>query len=98
MIDNCELAKVRHAKPSAVHLATREKIKVTNFIVNCEVKMKYQVARINLNIFPLWSYDMIIDMDWLEWYKVILQFSLEEISTQNEPFNFYSNSMSSCFS
>ena len=30
------------------------------------------MTRINLNIFPLESYDMLIGMDWLESHKVIL--------------------------
>ena len=31
------------------------------------------MTRINLNVFPLGSYDMIIGMDWLAKYKVILK-------------------------
>ena len=30
------------------------------------------VTRVNMNVFPLWSSDMIIGMDWLAMYKVIL--------------------------
>ena len=72
MMDNCELAKVMHAKPWSVQLAIGEKRKVTEFIVDCEVKIMDHVTRINLNVFPLGSYDMIIGMDWLAKYKVIL--------------------------
>ena len=32
------------------------------------------MTRINLNVLPLGSYDMIIGMDWLAKYKVILNF------------------------
>ena len=62
MMDNYEIAKVRHAKPWLVQLAIGEKRKVTEFIANCEAKMEDRVTRINLNIFPLQSYAMIIGM------------------------------------
>ena len=72
MVEDCQLAKVRHAKPWLVQLATGAKRKVTDFIANCEVKLQDHVTRINLNNFPLGSYDMIIGTNWLEMYKVIL--------------------------
>ena len=74
MMDNYQLTKVRHAKTWSFQLATGEKRKVTDFIANCEVKFQYHVTRINLNILPLGSYDMIIGMGWLESYLVILIF------------------------
>ena len=61
-------------KPWSPQLATREKRKVTEYIVDCEVKILEHVNRIHLNIFPLWSYDMIIGMDWLEKYKLIFNY------------------------
>ena len=72
MMENCQLAKVRHAKPWSVKLATGEKRKVIDFIANCEVEIQDHVTRINLKIFPLGSYDMIIGMDWFEKYKIVL--------------------------
>ena len=47
-------------------------MKVIEFIANCEISIQNHATRINLNIFPLGSYDMIIGMDWLEKYKVVL--------------------------
>ena len=72
MMENWELAKVRHAKPWLVQLATGEKIKVTDFIANYEVKIQDHVTRINLDILHLGSYDIIIGIDWLKRYQVIL--------------------------
>ena len=63
LMENFHLAKVRHAKPWTVQLSTRVKGKVTYFIANCKVKLQDHVTRINLNNFPLGSYDMIIGMD-----------------------------------
>ena len=59
------LTKVRLARPWSLQLATREKRKVIKFIVTCEISIQDHVTRINLNVFPLGSYDMIIGMDWL---------------------------------
>ena len=63
MMENFNLTKVRHAKPWSIQLATRAKRKVTEFITDCEIKIMDHVIRINLNVFPLGSYDMIIGMD-----------------------------------
>ena len=74
MMELCQLTKVRHAKPWLVQLDTGAKRKVTNFIANYEVKLQDPKTRVDLNIFPLGSYDMIIDMDWLERNKVVLNY------------------------
>ena len=71
-MENCHLTKVRHARPWLVQLAIREKKKVTEFVANCEISIQDHVTRINLNVLPLGSYDMIIGMDLLEKYKVVL--------------------------
>ena len=71
-MENCHLTKVKHARPWLVQLATGEKKKVTEFVANCEVSIQDYVTRINLNVFPLGSCDMIIGMEWLEKYKVVL--------------------------
>ena len=47
-------------------------MKVTEFIVNCEISIQDHVTRINLNVLPRGSYDMIIGMDWLEKCNVLL--------------------------
>ena len=59
-------------RPWLVQLAIGAKWKVTDYIVDCEIKLQYHKTRINLNIFPLGSYEMIIDMDWLKKYKIVL--------------------------
>ena len=51
---------------------TRAKRKVTKFVANCEISIQDHVTRINLNVFPIGCYDMIIGMDWLEKFKVVL--------------------------
>ena len=73
-VELCQLARVKHAKSWLVQLATGAKIKVTDFINNCEVQLQDHKTKINLNIFPLGWYDMIIGMDWLEKNKVVLNY------------------------
>ena len=74
MVELCKLTKVKHAKPWLVQLATGAKGKVTDFIINYEVQLQDHKTKIDLNIFPLGSYDMIIGMDWLEKNKVVLNY------------------------
>ena len=71
-MDNFHLTKVRHARPWSIQLVIGAKNKVTEFVSNCEISIQDYVTRINLNVFPLGSYDMIIGMDCLEKYKVVL--------------------------
>ena len=71
-MENCQFKKVRHARPWSVQLATEAKGKVTECVANCEISIQDHVTRINLNVLPLGSYDMIIGMEWLEKYKVLL--------------------------
>jgi hypothetical protein len=67
-----KLKKVKHAKSWLVQLATGTKRKVTYFIFDCELRIDGQSTKLNMNILPLGSYDIIIGMDWLEKHKVIL--------------------------
>ena len=72
MMENCHLTKVSHVRPWSVQLAIGAKRNVIEFVANCEISIHDHVTRINLNILPLVSYDMIIGMDWLEKYNVLL--------------------------
>ena len=70
----CQLTKVKHTKPWLVQLATGAKRKVNDFIDDCEFKIQGHKTKINWTVLPLGSYDMIIGMDWLENYKVVLNY------------------------
>ena len=63
MMENCHLTKISHVRPWSVQLAIGEKRNITEFVANCEISIHDHVTRINLNILPLVSYDMIIGMD-----------------------------------
>ena len=55
-----------------VQLATGAKRKVTSFVKNCAVIMDQFETFLKLNVLPLDSYDIRIDMYWLEQHGVIL--------------------------
>ena len=62
-VELCQLARVKNAKLLLLQLAIGAKRKVTDFITNCEVQLQDHKTKIDLNILPLGSYDMIIAMD-----------------------------------
>jgi hypothetical protein len=63
VVDSNKLKKIRHAKYWLVQLATGTKRKVIDFISDCEFSLGGQNTKINMNILPLGSYDIIIGMD-----------------------------------
>jgi hypothetical protein len=67
-----------------VQLATWTKRKVTDFIPECELNIDGQGTKLNLNILPLGSYDIIIGMDWLEKHKVILNCYEKSLTYRDE--------------
>jgi hypothetical protein len=67
-----KLKKVNHAKSWLVQLVIGTKIKLTYFIFECELNLDGQNTKLNLNILPLGSYDIMIGMGWLEKHKVIM--------------------------
>ena len=58
--------------PRLVQLATGKKRKVSEIVKVCDVNLNGFPTRINLNILPLGSYDILIGMDWLEQHHVML--------------------------
>ena len=71
IVDESKLGKV---KPRLVQLATCTKQKVSEIVKECEVNLNGFLTKVNLNIIPLGSYDVLIGMDWLERHHVMLDF------------------------
>ena len=63
IVDICKLGKVKHDKPWMVRLATGMKQKVSKIVKECEVNLHGFPMKVNLNILPLGSYDILIGMD-----------------------------------
>ena len=63
IIDLCKLGKVKHDKPWLVQLATGTKRKVSEIVKECEVNLNGFLTKVNLDILPLGSYDILVGMD-----------------------------------
>ena len=72
IVDECKLGKVKHDKSWLVQLAIGTKQNVLEIIKDCEVNLNGFPTRVSLNILPLISYDVLIDMDWMEQHHVML--------------------------
>jgi hypothetical protein len=83
-IDKCKLQPVRHVKPWLVQLATGTKIKVAEVILACQFIMDVLPTQETLNILPLGSYDLLVDMDWLATYNTKLDCYHKKLECENE--------------
>ena len=72
IVDECKLGKLKHDKPWMVQVATGAKQKVLEIVKECEIDLNGFPMKVNLNILPLGSYDILIGMDWLEHHYVML--------------------------
>jgi hypothetical protein len=79
-----KLKKIKHEKSWLVQVEIGTKIKVYDFISDCELSLGSQNTNINLNILPLGSYDIIIGMDWLERHKAVLDCYEKSLNYKNE--------------
>jgi len=84
VVDTNMLKKVKHAKSWLVQLVTGTKRKLTDFISDCEISLSGQTSKLNMNILPLGSYDVIIGMDWLEKHKEILDCYEKSLTYRDE--------------
>ena len=72
IVDVWKLQKLKHDKPWLVQLAIGTKQKVSEIVKECELNLNGFPTKVNLNILPLGSYDVLISMDWLEQHHVML--------------------------
>jgi hypothetical protein len=66
VVESFQLLRRKHEKPWLVKMATRTKRKVTELVNSCPMDMNGLSTKVELNIFPLGSYECIIGMDWLD--------------------------------
>ena len=72
VVEICAFKKLRHIKSWLVQLATRTKRKVSEVVRKCPFVMDGLVTCVDMNVLPLGSYDILIEMDWLEAHRVKL--------------------------
>jgi hypothetical protein len=63
-----------------VEMASRAKQKVCGKVMGCILKLGEFVTRANLYVTTLGSYDIVIDMDWLESHDAILDWKMKRLS------------------
>ena len=66
VVDLCNLVPENFVNSWLVELTTGRKIKVTSIFINCKIMLNDFLTHVNVNIFPLGSYDLLIGMDWIE--------------------------------
>ena len=74
IVDMCKINKEKHEKPCMIQLATGTKRKVSELVKDCEIDMNGFPTKVDLNILPLGSYDVLIGMDWLEHHHFMLDY------------------------
>ena len=80
----CAFKKVKHNKSWLVHLATRTKRNVSEVVEKWPLVMNGLVTCVDLNVLPLSSYDVLIGMDWLEAYRVKLDYYNKNFECMDE--------------
>ena len=68
----CDFKKVKHSKSWLVQLATGTKRKASEVVEKCPLVMNGLVTCVDMNVLPLGSYDVLIEMDWLASHRVNL--------------------------
>ena len=74
MVEKCNLPVENFENSWLVQLATGTKRKVTCLVKECTIVMDHFETIVKLNVLPLGSYDLLIDMEWLEQHRLILNF------------------------
>ena len=64
--------KVKHRKSWLLQLSIRIKRNVSEMVERCPLVMNGLVTRVDLNVLPLGSYDILVGMDWLEAHRAKL--------------------------
>jgi len=72
VIESYSLKKGKHGNPWLVQPAIGTKIKVSEMVERCTMMLNEITTHADLNVLPLGSYDVLIDMDWLEEHRAKL--------------------------
>jgi hypothetical protein len=79
-----KIKKLKHTKSWLVQLAIGTKRKVVDFISDFEFSLDGQNIRTKMDILPLGSYYMNIEMDWLEKHKAVLDCYTKMLNYKND--------------
>jgi hypothetical protein len=73
-VDRLHLEKSKLGKSSLVFLATGAKRRIHDMVISCSISLNGMNSNVDLNIIPLGSYDILIEMDWLDKNHAILDY------------------------
>ena len=84
MLKEIKVKEVEHDEFIFVEMASGAKQKVGGKVFNCTLNLGYFVTRANLYIMILESYDVMINMDWMELHEKILNCKTKWLSLVND--------------
>ena len=84
IVEQCCLQAVKFKNPWLVQLATRAKTRVFAKVDNCPLILANQSIMADLNVLPLRSYDILIDMDWLQKHWSLINCKTKTINYRDE--------------
>ena len=87
VVEICSFRRIKHKKSWLVQLATVTKRKVSEVVEKCPLVMNGLATCVDLNVLPLGSYDVLIGMDWLEAYRVKLDYYNNNFECMDEEGN-----------
>jgi hypothetical protein len=72
IVDRLHLEKSKLGKSSLVQLAIRTKRRIHDMFIGCTIIINGVNTSVDINIIPLWSYVILIGMDWLDKHHTVL--------------------------
>ena len=87
VVEVCALRKLKHSKSWLVQLATKTKRKFNEVVEKCPLVINGLSTCIDINVLPLSSYDVLIEMDWLEAHRVKLDYYNKNFECMDEEGN-----------
>jgi hypothetical protein len=87
MVERFHLSRSKIEKPWLVQLAIGKKRKIKEKVKACPLEMNGLHTKVDLNIIPLSSYDLLIGMDWLDEHHAFLDFYNKEFTCLYEQGN-----------
>ena len=89
MVEKCKLVKEKQKNSWLVQLDTWVKGKVTEIVKNCRLTLNDMDTLVNIHIFPLGYYDILIGMDWMESHNAIIDCLHKSLGCRDEEGKYY---------
>lgn len=80
LVELCHLSSIKFKHLWLIQLAIGEKRKVTTKVGGCPIEIGEKLIKVNLNILPVGSYDVLIGIDWLEVHWSLVNYKYKTIS------------------